>query len=234
MSRRNLLWVVAGLVFQAALLAGVALVSRPTSALPCRASLQAWFGGSCDTVAGQGPVFSRPLPEDETRSGECYLEIPPECYGRLQPQQTADFVPTLEQRLELLHQRIEQTRRDLNVGWEAVSDNILLEQDETFAHIYYYYGRVCDGLRRLQLVPDEVALLKLRDEVLQDYTAARRALELAECATLASARSEEVSGTGPRTGTRGTLDTFQDLVSGSNPDRRLALPRPSSSPLSAR
>jgi hypothetical protein len=225
-TRSSLLWIVAGLIFQAVLLAGAALLSRPASVLPSCAGIQAWFGSNRDSAVGQGRASARPLPEGGLPKEECDLEITPAYRGLLEPRQVEDFVRALEPRLGLLRRRIEQARRNPDVGWEAATDNVLIDQGETFAHIYYYYGRVCDGLRRLHLHPDADALSELRDRILQDYAAARRALELAEYATSAPVRSDEVARTVPRTDTARDHDTLREAGSAIDLTPRLATATP--------
>ncbi len=226
MTRNSLLWIVAGLMFQAVLLAGAALLSRPASVLPSCAGIQTWFCTNRDSAVGQGRASARPLPKCELPKEEYDLEITPAYRGLFEPRQVEDFVLALEPCLGLLRRRIEQAWRNPDVGWEVATDNVLIDQRETFAHIYYYYGRVCDGLRRLHLHPDADALSELRDRVLQDYAAARRALELAECATSPPLRSDEVASTAPRTDTAGGHDTLREAASANNLTPRLATATP--------
>ncbi|MFO7676494.1 MAG: hypothetical protein R6X12_09290 [bacterium] len=52
--------------------------------------------------------------------------------------------------------------------------------DAGFEHIYVYYGRCRDGLRRLRLVSEPDTVEAIRRQVVAHYRAAERALRLAE------------------------------------------------------
>ena len=47
-------------------------------------------------------------------------------------------------------------------------------------HIYAFFGRVCDGLLRLQLISDAEEARRLRNRVVVDYLAALRGVQVAE------------------------------------------------------
>lgn len=199
-------------MFQAALLAGAAMLSGPISVLPCRTSVQSWFGSSRDTAVGQGRALVRRLPDSDLPPEDCSLAIPPEYNRQLQSGQVEGFAQVVEDRLGLLQRRIDRAWKSTSGGWEVTSGNILIGHDQTFARIYYYYGRTCDDLRLLQLGPNADELSELHVRVLHDYAAARRALELAESTALPPVRSDQVASTVTRTITPRNHDTIQEPV----------------------
>jgi len=161
-SSRDAGWAVAGLLFQVVVALVVVLLVRERGhhrADTCRPPAAADFRDSAD--------WSDPL-------GPPPADVPPP--GTL-PGDPAGFVRDTEARLAALARRIDRARSAPRRSPVAPPPAV---PPETFVHVYYYYGRACDGLWQLQFGPDSARAGVVRQRLLEDLLAAERMLQAVE------------------------------------------------------
>jgi hypothetical protein len=83
------------------------------------------------------------------------------------PEQVPAFGDTMKQLLADLDRRIAARRADSGPGPVGLE------------HVYSYYGRFCDALRRLQHLSDPDSMPEARRQVVMNYRAALKALQSA-------------------------------------------------------
>jgi hypothetical protein len=96
------------------------------------------------------------------------------------PDDAPRFVKAMDRRLDQALGRVSRLRSAPLVMAEQEPAHGLGRNTGTFVHIYGYLGKVCDGLRRLQLLSDPDEARVVRNRIVADYGAVLKGLDLAE------------------------------------------------------
>ena len=182
MKRQDAGWAVAGLLFQVVVALVVVLVARERSFRQGDTRRPIPAVGLDDGAVRADPLGR--LPADGPLPG-------------VATDDAAGFVRAAEARLAVLARRIDRARGAPRPVPGAESSGVATG---TFVHIYYYYGRACDGLWRLRLEPDPARGDTTRQQVLDDLLAAERMLRSVESGVPAQPAGGDgpgVSGSGP-------------------------------------